>query len=85
MAGKRRTLKRVNKSLPWKYCECGCHCFELSVGARHFTYFDTLKGQILFYEGHNARLFGREMSLKKIELTVRTILKKDAQEMRKVL
>ena len=40
------------KKLDWKYCECGCHGHEVSVGSVDLWLYNDLKGKFYLHRGH---------------------------------
>jgi len=44
--------QKTQKRLNWKYCECGCKGYELTIGGRFFWSFYDLKGGWYLTEGH---------------------------------
>lgn len=74
-----RTKQKAYKTLPWKYCECGCHQHELDAQGRHFTIYNDLRGNFIVAEGHNAKYSSNEpkKSLIEADKQVREWLKED--------
>lgn len=74
------------KSLDWKYCECGCKSYELTVGNHHFTVYNDLKGTFYFAQGHTARLSGKPYkSMEEIDEIVRKQLRDDRKALDEAL
>jgi hypothetical protein len=73
------------RRIPWKYCECGCHSFDVTVGGAYFSYFSNLRGHYYFSVGqHNPAIYGKRMkSIEAIEEEVRRVLKSNLAELKK--
>jgi hypothetical protein len=72
----------------FRYCECGCHCFEASAGELHFTVFDNLKGKVTLYKGHGRTMgfkLGEFESLKEADQEATKIAKAGLRQMAKDL
>lgn len=76
-----------SKPLPWKYCECGCHSFDLTIGGAYFSYLDTLQGHFMFSAGqHHPGLYGKRVETRaEIDKAVRDVLRKNLAELKKWL
>ena len=66
-------------TLPWEYCECGCHGWSLDIGGNYFWLHWDLASRWTLRSGHGF-LGGREVGVYKTvqgaEGTVRRALKK---------
>ncbi len=64
--------------LDWKYCECGCHQYELAIGTRRWMkYCHRCEKEWAFAEGHSAKHDGVVMTAEQIEEAVRGTLLAD--------
>jgi hypothetical protein len=74
--------------LPWKYCECGCHGWDLSIGGLYFWLFWNLKDEWTLRTGHG-HVGGAEVGVYKsdrgAEQAVRRRLKKAKKELEAVV
>jgi hypothetical protein len=75
--------------LPWKYCECGCHGWDLNIGGNYFwLHWNTKDKWTLCKDGHGFTL-GTEVGVYKTdrgaEGAVRRALKKAKKELEAVV
>lgn len=62
--------------IPWKYCECGCHSSEVTIGGAYFSYYDDLHGGLWLSTRHHPWLTGEKVkSYAEINRKVRQALK----------
>lgn len=73
------------RPIPWKYCECGCHSFDVTIGGAYFSYLDTLRGDYYFSVGqHHPSINGKKIgSVQEINAAVREVLKKNLAELKR--
>lgn len=45
----------VLRKLNWKYCECGCHCHEVTVGGSYYSIYNDLQGAYLLSQNNDPR------------------------------
>jgi hypothetical protein len=76
-----------SKKFNWKYCECGCHGFELSVGGQYYWCLDRLDGTFILNQGHAwmSGSLGEFKSWKEVNNYVKNDLNKIRKELDKAL
>lgn len=57
--GGKLTEKRKRGTLPWEYCECGCHGHEVRIGTLYYWMFNDLRGGFHLYTSHGG--FGAKL------------------------
>lgn len=52
----------ASKPIPWKYCECGCHSCDVTIGGLYFSYYDDLHGGLWLSTQHHPWLTGQKVA-----------------------
>jgi hypothetical protein len=69
------------RRIPWKYCECGCKSFVVTVGPLYFSYYDDLRGEVWFATVPNPYIFGKKVgSREEVDRLVREAVRKNKTE-----
>jgi hypothetical protein len=75
--------------IPWKYCECGCHGHEATVGGMYFTTYQSLRkgGKLFLAVGqHHAHLTGKPYnSHQEVDAVIQELLVKRKRELKEQL
>ena len=79
-----RGMKKSKKSLPWEYCECGCHGHTVSIGSLDYWMFDDLHGKYYLHKGHGLtdKRLGRYSSFGAADRATRKDAKSKIAELR---
>ena len=80
-------MKKKADTLPWKYCECGCHGHELNIGNQYYWLFNDLQGGFHLHTDHGwlGPKLGTYSSFKKADRAVREHIKPAMRKLRKTL